>query len=154
MACYKKLCPLTNFCPYQLAHAKNGDYFFLFEGEGGEGFLILFSLVPNVFPNKFPKCSQMHSLEVCQVPKLFPKVFPKAIQFYPIWFAQSSTLMSINWKGFSYKGIHLFLVCNLGSKEMLPLGKAQCSKIFIDGPMSMALLKNLQKKKVMSTPMN
>ncbi len=84
LACYKKLCPLTNFCPYQLAHAKNGDYFFLFEWEGGEGFFILFSLVPNVFLNKFPKCSQMHSLEVCQVPKLFPKVFPKALQFYPI----------------------------------------------------------------------
>jgi hypothetical protein len=24
LACYNKLCPLTNFCPCQLAHAKNG----------------------------------------------------------------------------------------------------------------------------------
>ncbi len=76
-----------------------GPCFFLFEGKGGEEFVIFVSLVPNVFPNmfciKFSKCSQMRSLEVHQVPKLFPKVFPKATQFYPIWFAQSSILMFI-----------------------------------------------------------
>ncbi len=124
----------------------DGPYFFLSEDEGGEGSLIFFSLIPDVFPNmfliKFSKCSQMRSLEVHQVPKLFPKVFPKAPQFYPIWFAQSSILMYINWKGFNYKGIHLFLFCNLVSKEMLPLGRPQCSKIFVDGPRNMALLKN------------
>jgi hypothetical protein len=38
-------------------------------------------------------------LEVLQVPKLFPKTFLIALQFYPMWFAQSSTLMYINWKG-------------------------------------------------------
>ncbi len=95
--------------------------------------------VLKVFPNAFP--------EVCQVPKLFPKVFPNAPQFYPIWSAQSSTFMCINWKGFNYKGIHLFLFCNLGSKEMLPLRRAQCSKIFVDGPTNMALLKKFKKKK-------
>jgi hypothetical protein len=25
LACYNKLWPLTNLCPYQLAHVKNGD---------------------------------------------------------------------------------------------------------------------------------
>jgi hypothetical protein len=57
----------------------------------GGSFLLFFFLVPNVFSS----CS----LEVPQVPNLFPKEFPIAPQFYPIWFAQSSTLMYINWKG-------------------------------------------------------
>jgi hypothetical protein len=39
------------------------------------------------------------SLEVPQVPKLFPNAISVAPQFYPIWFAQSSTLMYINSKG-------------------------------------------------------
>ncbi len=43
------------------------------------------------------------------VPKMFPKMFPIAPQFYyPIWFAQSSTLMYINWKRFAARGAILF----------------------------------------------
>jgi hypothetical protein len=56
--------------------------------EEEEGDFLLFSLVPNVFSS----CSHQNP----QVLKLFPKAFPMAPQFYPIWFAQSSTLMDIN----------------------------------------------------------
>jgi len=47
------------------------------------------------FPNVFPSGSQ----SISQVLNLFPKMFPIPTQFYPIWFAQSSTPMYINWKG-------------------------------------------------------
>jgi hypothetical protein len=68
------------------------DFFFLGLGRGGGGFVfLLFSLVPVMF--------HMCSHKVPQVLKLLPKTFPIAPQFYPIWFAQSSTLMYINWKG-------------------------------------------------------
>jgi hypothetical protein len=44
-----------------------------------------------------------------RVPKVFPnalpKMFPIAPQFYPLWFAQSSTPMYINFKG-ATKGKH------------------------------------------------
>jgi len=40
---------------------------------------------------------QSSSLEVPQVLKLFLKAFSIAPQFYLIWFAQSSTVMYINW---------------------------------------------------------
>jgi hypothetical protein len=55
-----------------------------------------------LFSSMFPMCSHcvlfmFHG--VPQVPKLFPKTFPIARQFYPIWFAQSSTFMYLNWKG-------------------------------------------------------
>jgi hypothetical protein len=63
----------------------------------GKGF---FSLVPNVFSS----CSH-------GVPKFFSKTFPIAPQIYPIWFAQSSTLMHINWKGGQAS---LLLFCDLG----------------------------------------
>ncbi len=49
-------------------------------------------------PTRIPKGSQ--------VPKLFPKMFPIAPQIYPIWFAQSSTLMFINWKREIYTREH------------------------------------------------
>ncbi len=68
-----------------------GSSFFLFGGGGLERYFFVFFHVPNVFP--------MCSHHVPQVPKLFPKTFPIAHQFYPIWFAQSSTLMYVNWKG-------------------------------------------------------
>jgi hypothetical protein len=61
-----------------------------------------------------------HSLETPQVHKLFPKACSIAPQFYPMWFARSSILMYINcW------GMHMFLFCNWGSEEVLPLGSAQ-----------------------------
>jgi hypothetical protein len=58
-------------------------FFFFWEGwPRGKGF---FSLVPNVFAS----CPH-------RVAKFFSKTFPIAHQNYPIWFAQSSTLMYIN----------------------------------------------------------
>jgi hypothetical protein len=47
------------------------------------------------------------SQRVLQVLKLFTKMFPIAPHLYPIWFAQSSTLMYINVKGGPH-GAHLF----------------------------------------------
>jgi hypothetical protein len=47
-----------------------------------------------LFLSLFSSCSH----QIAQVPNLFPKAFPIAPQYYPIWFAQSSTLMYINWK--------------------------------------------------------
>jgi hypothetical protein len=62
-----------------------GPVFFLLGGwPRGKG---IFSLVPNV------SSSCPH-----RVPKFFSKTFPIASQVYPIWFAQSSTLMYINGK--------------------------------------------------------
>jgi hypothetical protein len=70
-----------------------------------------------IFP-LFPMCSH-------HVPKMFPSTFPKmfpiALGFYAIWFAQSLALLYINKIGKS-RGGHLFIFCNLGSKEMLLLG--------------------------------
>jgi hypothetical protein len=51
----------------------------------------------------FPKCALSYaiylSIRLPKFPSCSPKMFPIAPQFYPIWFAQSSTLMYINWKG-------------------------------------------------------
>jgi hypothetical protein len=44
----------------------------------------------------FSMCFHHVPMEVPQVPKVFLKLFPIAPPFYPIWFAQSSTLMYIN----------------------------------------------------------
>ncbi len=64
-------------------------FFLLRVGWGkGEFFFGFFPLVPNVLPSS--------SLEVPQVLKLFLKAFLISCQFYPIWFAQSSTVMYIN----------------------------------------------------------
>jgi hypothetical protein len=78
-----------------------GPFFSFWAWGGGNYFLS--------FPSLLPMCSQHvlimfpwgspSSHEVPQVPKLFPRAFPIAPQFYPIWFAQSSTLMYWNWKG-------------------------------------------------------
>jgi hypothetical protein len=58
--------------------------------------------------------------------------------------------MYINQKGkkVKCKGAHLFLFCGWGSKEVLPLGRAQWSKRFVDGPMDIALSKTKNKKKL------
>jgi hypothetical protein len=76
-------------------------------------------------------CSQWFSscsLEVPQVPELFLKTFPIAPQIYPIWFAQSSTLMYINWKCKSQGGVHMFLFCNWDPKRCYYWAEPQCSK--------------------------
>jgi len=96
------------------------------------------------FSSLFPMCPQ-HVLIMfskgSQVFNVFPSMFPIAPWFYCIWFAQSSTLLY----KLHYREIRLFLFCNWGSKEVLPLGSAQYSKKVIDGPMNMALAKKKKK---------
>jgi hypothetical protein len=45
-------------------------------------------------------------------------------------------------KRWALSGMHLFLFCNWGSKEVLPCRSAQCSKKNDDGPMDMTFSKN------------
>jgi hypothetical protein len=85
------------------------------------------------------------SLEIPQALKFFPKLFT----FYPIQFAQSSTLMYINWK------VHCRLLGNtfvpilkLGVKRGASKGEcSQCSIKIADGPMNMALSKKRKRKR-------
>jgi hypothetical protein len=72
-----------------------------------------FFLVPNVFPSD--------SQRVPQVPKLFFKLFPIAPPISPIWFAQSLTLMYINWK-VGNRRAHLFLIVQLGVQRGASIG--------------------------------
>ncbi len=106
--------------------------------------------VESLFLKKFP-CSQCVlnmfsscSLEVPQVPKLFHNAFPAALQFYPIWLAQNSTLMYINWKGTLLRNSFVSIL-QLGSKEVLPLGSAQCSKKIAVRPMNIPFKKFKEK---------
>jgi hypothetical protein len=72
------------------------------------------------------------SQRILQVPKLVTKMFPIISHLYPIWFAQSSTLMYINVKcGSREHPFHNWL-----SKEVLLLGSAL--QRFGDGPINMA----------------
>jgi hypothetical protein len=84
-----------------------------------------------VFFSVFPMCSQRVLITFPWAPQSFlsccPKAFPIAPQFYPIWFAQSSTLMYINWNDW-LKGSTLVSILQLGSKELLILRSAQCSQ--------------------------
>ncbi len=107
------------------------------------------------FSSLFSMCSSC-SLEVPQVPNLFPKEFPKAPQFYPIWFAQSSALMYINWKGILLGEYICIYFANGGPKRCLPpLGSAQCSKKIADGLLNMVFrTQKKKKKKVMGAPIN
>jgi len=73
-------------------------------------------------------CSQHFSIKFSkgsQVLKVFPnefvKMFPIAPQLYPLWFAQSSILMYINWKCM-LNGSTFVSILQLGSKKVLLLG--------------------------------
>jgi len=74
------------------ACSHEGVHFFPFKNGGGRGrwggaCILVFPLVPNVFPWGSPKfLSCPH------------KIFPIAPQLYRILFAQSSTPMYVNWK--------------------------------------------------------
>jgi hypothetical protein len=93
---------------------RDGPCFSFWVWGGGRFFLFFFC-----FPSFFLMCSQ-HVLIMflwgSQVPKLFPEAFPTAPQFYPIWFAQSWTLMYITWKGTLLMNAFIFIL-QLGSKE-------------------------------------
>jgi hypothetical protein len=71
------------------------DFSFSGVERGGESFFFWGLPCSQCVPNMVSSCS----LDVPQVPKLFRNAFPVAPQFHSIWFAQSSTLMYINWKG-------------------------------------------------------
>jgi hypothetical protein len=92
-------------------------------------------------------------------------MFPLACGFYPMWFAQSSTPMYINYKAkiqgctfakfnshiyklqkMKFKGAHLFLFCNWGSKEVLLLGACSMFQKNAGGPINMAPFKKKKKK--------
>ncbi len=62
--------------------------------------------------------------------QLVPQGNPITLKFYPIWFAQSLTLMYVTYKG----GLYLFLFCNWGSRYMFLLGNVQCFQNIDDGP--------------------
>jgi hypothetical protein len=89
----------------------------------------------------FPKCALSYaiylSIRLPKFPSFSPKMFPIAPQFYPIWFAQSPTLMYINWKGTLNSGTFVSIL-HLGSRELLLLRSAQCSKKFGHGPINVA----------------
>jgi hypothetical protein len=97
-----------------------GPFFFLSEAEGVfEGvFFGCFSLVPNVFST----CSH-------QVPLRFPKLFPKGVPnstsiLSHVVLPKVQLSMYINWKIGCWR-IQMFLLCNWGFKEMIPL--EECS---------------------------
>jgi hypothetical protein len=99
-----------------------GQVFFL----GVRWWGVFFFLVPNVFST----CSHHVPMRFFEFSSCSPKTFPAAPQFYPIWFAQSSTLTYTNWKRVGCKGgAHLFLFCNWGPKRCFILrGVPQSSK--------------------------
>jgi len=113
-------------------HSMHLVFFCLAEGRGR-----LFLFFP-LFPNVFSSCSH----GVPKVLKLFPTTFPIAPQLYPIWFAQSPTLMYTNWKSWAI-GEHIyFYFATCGPKRCFYLGRsAQCLKKVVMGQ-SMCLLSN------------
>ncbi len=72
-------------------------------------------------PNMFSTCSHHVSMRFLKFSSCSPKTFPAAPQFYPIWFAQSSTLTYTNWKRVGCRGSTFVSILQLGSKEVLLL---------------------------------
>jgi hypothetical protein len=119
---------------------------------GGVGWVEIFYFGFGPVPYVFSSCSQ----KVPQVLKLFSKMFAITPQFYPICFAQSSTLMYINWKGRLRRESIFVSILQLGSKEVLLFRGVQCSQRIGDGPIEVgSLTKNLVfLKKRCEWPMN
>jgi hypothetical protein len=84
--------------------------------------------------------------EVPQVPNLVPKEFPIAPQFYPIWFAQSSTLMYINWKGRLFGEYNCIYFATGGPTMSMHWGVLNVPKKLLMGLMNMALSHKHKKK--------
>jgi hypothetical protein len=106
-----------------------GPGFFLL-GCGGGDFLVFFPCSHQV-PFRFPK--------------FFPKAFPISPQFYPIWFAQSSTLMYINWKGRLLGSTFLFIVQLGGPKRCFHGGVLNIPKKLLRGQWRWLFKKNKKK---------
>jgi hypothetical protein len=101
--------------------------FFLFERGGGYKDFLFFPL--------FPTCSYQvpKGFQVLKVfPDAFPKMFPIAPAFYPIWFAQSSTSLSINYNP------ELIFVSVLQPKVHLPGGIPNLPRKLLMGKINMA----------------
>jgi hypothetical protein len=75
----------------------------------------------------------------------FPKLFPIAPQFYPIWFAQSSTPMCINWKG-GPEGKTFVSVLGLGVQRGAAMG--ECPNAPKELVMGQSMLFPSKRKKV------
>jgi len=86
------------------------------------------------------------SLEVPQVPKLFPKAFPIAPQFYHM------VCPKFNPHVYKLKSLAIgeYICLNFAiesPKRCFHWGSDQCSKVFVDGPMNMALSKKKHTQK-------
>jgi hypothetical protein len=75
---------------------------------------LFFLLAPNVFP----AYSQMVPIVF---PKMFPKMFPIAPGFYPVWDAQSSTPLYINYK-VEIQGCTFVFILQLGVQRGASIG--------------------------------
>ncbi len=134
-------------------------------GDGAKPYTVSLPYHPN---NRWPKCPhyvpKFCTGQMCSdhVPNWFskgsptvPNTFPIAPQIYPIWFAQSSTFMIYKLKRWTCFWVSAFVsILRLGSKEVLLLGNAQCSKIFDGKSINMDPSTPKKKKKVVGTPMN
>jgi len=102
------------------AWTHEGSKIFPFQEGGGQGFYNFF------FLSLFSSCSLLCSHEVPKdspSSQVFPQNVPNSTSLLAhIWFAQSLTLIYINWKG-GQKGAHLFLFGNWLPKEVLLLGR-------------------------------
>jgi hypothetical protein len=83
------------------------------------------------------------------VPNVYPKVFPIAPWFYFIWFSPKFNSHVYNLKRWA-KEEYIFLYFATRSEKVLPLGSAQCFKKIDDGPLNMAPSK--RKKKLCAHP--
>jgi hypothetical protein len=84
----------------------------------GGGDFFCFSPCSQCVSNIFSSCSP----KVPQDPELFPKTFPIALQFYPMWFAQSSTLMLYKLKSYVIGEYIGFYFTHLGPKRCVHWG--------------------------------
>jgi hypothetical protein len=99
-------------------------------GCGGGDFLVFFPCSHQV-PFRFPN--------------FFPKAFPISPQFYPIWFAQSSTLMYINWKGRLLGSTFFFILQLGGPKRCFHWGVLNIPKKLLRGQWRWLFQKNKKK---------
>jgi hypothetical protein len=100
----------------------------------------------------FPKCALSYaiylSIKLLKFPSYSPKMFPIAPQFYPLWFAQSSTLMYINWKGTLNLGTFVSNL-HLGSRESCFYWKvSNVPKNLVMGPINVAASQKKLKIKI------
>ncbi len=119
---------------------------------GKEGCKDFFSFFLSLFSSCSPNVLSWGSKGFPKFSSFSLKTFLIAPHFYPICFAESLTLIYINWKC-GWKGEHLFLIGNWLSKQVHLLESVQCSKNFGDGPINMAPSQKKRKERVSTPPM-